>query len=55
MLSEIETLNTKLNGYHYLQREYWDGWDPWYPREQWHPFDPMLLSEGMFSAAMIFR
>ncbi|XP_059479405.1 transient receptor potential protein-like [Neocloeon triangulifer] len=35
-------------------REYWDGWDPWYPREEWHPFDPMLLSEGMFSAAMIF-
>ena len=25
----------------------------WIPREQWHPFDPMLLSEGLFGAAMI--
>ena len=25
----------------------------WTPREQWHPFDPMLLSEGMFGAGMI--
>ncbi|KAF4526038.1 hypothetical protein B566_EDAN000832 [Ephemera danica] len=34
-------------------REYWNGWDPYYPREQWDPFDPMLLSEGMFAAGMI--
>ncbi len=25
----------------------------WYPREEWHPFDPMLLSEGLFGAGMI--
>ncbi|CAG2064624.1 unnamed protein product [Timema podura] len=35
-------------------REYWKGLDPWYPRESWHPYDPMLLSEGAFAAGMIF-
>uniref|UniRef100_A0A182KCS2 Transient receptor ion channel domain-containing protein n=1 Tax=Anopheles christyi TaxID=43041 RepID=A0A182KCS2_9DIPT len=30
------------------------GLNPWYPREQWDPFDPMLLSEGAFAAGMIF-
>ncbi|KAL0852615.1 hypothetical protein ABMA27_016897 [Loxostege sticticalis] len=29
--------------------------DPWYPRDQWDAFDPMLLSEGAFAAGMIFR
>lgn len=28
--------------------------DPWYPREEWDPYDPMLLSEGVFAAGMIF-
>ncbi|XP_076686559.1 transient receptor potential isoform X2 [Andrena cerasifolii] len=37
-----------------VQREYWNGLDPWYPRDQWHAFDPMLLSEGAFAAGMIF-
>ncbi|KAG8233948.1 hypothetical protein J437_LFUL005154 [Ladona fulva] len=36
------------------QREYWNGGNPWYPREEWDPFDPMLLSEGAFAAGMIF-
>ncbi|KAF2355082.1 Transient receptor potential channel, partial [Trinorchestia longiramus] len=37
-----------------VHRDLWwyDKW-PWYPREQWHAFDPMLLSEGCFGAAMI--
>ncbi|XP_046395516.1 transient receptor potential protein-like [Ischnura elegans] len=35
-------------------REYWSGTNPWYPREEWDPFDPMLLSEGAFAAGMIF-
>lgn len=39
----------------YLQRESWEGKDPYYPRELWDEFDPMLLSEGAFGAAMIFR
>ncbi|EFX85740.1 hypothetical protein DAPPUDRAFT_309057 [Daphnia pulex] len=37
-----------------VQREQWEGLNPWYPREEWSTFDPMLLSEGMFGAAMIF-
>ncbi|XP_032795125.2 transient receptor potential protein [Daphnia magna] len=37
-----------------VQREQWAGQNPWYPREEWSTFDPMLLSEGMFGAAMIF-
>lgn len=36
------------------KRELGLGRDPWYPREQWDPFDPMLLSEGVFAAGMIF-
>ncbi|XP_037884366.1 transient receptor potential protein isoform X1 [Glossina fuscipes] len=28
--------------------------DPYFPREHWHPFDPMLLSEGAFAAGMVF-
>ncbi|XP_059484027.1 transient receptor potential protein-like [Neocloeon triangulifer] len=35
-------------------REQWNGWDPYYPREKWDPFDPDLLAEGMFAAGMIF-
>ncbi|XP_031369378.1 transient receptor potential protein isoform X2 [Apis dorsata] len=37
-----------------VQKEYRNGLDPWYPRDQWHAFDPMLLSEGAFAAGMIF-
>lgn len=37
-----------------MQRETWAGKNPWYPREQWDPYDPMLLSEGVFAAGMIF-
>lgn len=37
-----------------MQREQWAGKNPWYPREQWDPYDPMLLSEGVFAAGMIF-
>ncbi len=36
------------------QRDAAVGLNPWYPREQWDPFDPMLLSEGVFAAGMIF-
>lgn len=38
----------------HLQREYWNGENPWYPRDQWDAYDPMLLSEGAFAAGMIF-
>ncbi|XP_065332028.1 transient receptor potential protein-like isoform X2 [Cloeon dipterum] len=51
----ITWIGLRFTAVYVTWREYWNGWDPWYPREDWHPFDPMLLSEGMFSAAMIFR
>jgi len=35
-------------------REQWAGHNPWYPREEWNLFDPMLVSEAAFCAAMIF-
>lgn len=38
-----------------VQKDLWYDLWPYYPREMWHPFDPMLLSEGCFGAAMIFR
>ncbi|OAD53838.1 Transient receptor potential protein [Eufriesea mexicana] len=44
----------RLTAWIVVQREYWNGSDPWYPRDQWHAFDPMLLSEGAFAAGMIF-
>ncbi|XP_054291053.1 transient receptor potential protein-like [Macrosteles quadrilineatus] len=37
-----------------VYREYSMGMNPWYPREHWDQFDPMLLSEGAFAAGMIF-
>lgn len=36
------------------QRDLQVGLNPWYPREQWDPYDPMLVSEGVFAAGMIF-
>ncbi|XP_026669371.1 transient receptor potential protein isoform X2 [Ceratina calcarata] len=44
----------RVTAWFVVQREYWRGLDPWYPRDQWHAFDPMLLSEGAFAAGMIF-
>uniref|UniRef100_A0A146KZM0 Transient receptor potential protein n=6 Tax=Lygus hesperus TaxID=30085 RepID=A0A146KZM0_LYGHE len=37
-----------------VQREASYGIDPYYPRENWDMFDPMLISEGAFAAGMIF-
>ncbi|XP_049791463.1 transient receptor potential protein [Schistocerca nitens] len=44
----------RFTSWYIVQREYSQGMEPWYPREKWHPFDPMLLSEGAFAAGMIF-
>ncbi|GLH08835.1 Transient receptor potential protein [Gryllus bimaculatus] len=44
----------RLTSWYIVQREAASGLNPWYPRERWHPFDPMLLSEGAFAAGMIF-
>lgn len=37
-----------------FQRDLQNGLNAYYPREQWDPFDPMLVSEGVFAAGMIF-
>ncbi|XP_046748257.1 transient receptor potential protein [Diprion similis] len=47
-------ISLRLTAWFVVQREYWSGSDPWYPRDQWDAFDPMLLSEGAFAAGMIF-
>ncbi|XP_011699611.1 PREDICTED: transient receptor potential protein, partial [Wasmannia auropunctata] len=47
-------ISMRITAWWIVQREYWSGLDPWYPRDQWHAFDPMLLSEGAFAAGMIF-
>ncbi|XP_072746647.1 transient receptor potential protein isoform X2 [Anoplolepis gracilipes] len=47
-------ISLRITAWWIVQREYWSGLDPWYPRDQWHAFDPMLLSEGAFAAGMIF-
>ncbi|KAF7993327.1 hypothetical protein HCN44_006387 [Aphidius gifuensis] len=44
----------RLTAWFVVQREYWNGGDPWYPRDHWHVIDPMLISEGAFAAGMIF-
>lgn len=53
--SERIQLNAfNLIWFYFCQRDSWRGLNPWYPREQWDPYDPMLLSEGVFAAGMIF-
>ncbi|RLU15644.1 hypothetical protein DMN91_011398 [Ooceraea biroi] len=47
-------ISLRITAWWIVQKEYWSGLDPWYPRDQWHAFDPMLLSEGAFAAGMIF-
>ncbi|XP_022912799.2 transient receptor potential protein [Onthophagus taurus] len=44
----------RFSAIYIVWREGSEGKDPYYPREQWHMFDPMLLSEGAFAAGMIF-
>ncbi|XP_012217873.1 transient receptor potential protein isoform X2 [Linepithema humile] len=47
-------ISLRITAWWIVQREYWSGSNPWYPRDQWQAFDPMLLSEGAFAAGMIF-
>ncbi|XP_076315977.1 transient receptor potential protein-like isoform X2 [Tachypleus tridentatus] len=37
-----------------VHRELALGMDAYQPREKWHPYDPMLIAEGVFGAANIF-
>ncbi|KAG7304766.1 hypothetical protein JYU34_010121 [Plutella xylostella] len=50
----IAWISLRISSWYIVQRDYKNGLDPWYPRERWDSFDPMLLSEGAFAAGMIF-
>ncbi|XP_025422859.1 transient receptor potential protein isoform X1 [Sipha flava] len=47
-------ISLRFSSWYIVQREYSQGYDPWLPREDWDKFDPHLVSEGAFAAAMIF-
>ncbi|XP_058128061.1 transient receptor potential protein isoform X2 [Anopheles ziemanni] len=50
----IVWMSLRFTSWYTVWRDARAGLNPWYPREQWDPFDPMLLSEGAFAAGMIF-
>uniref|UniRef100_A0AAG5DVM5 Transient receptor ion channel domain-containing protein n=1 Tax=Anopheles atroparvus TaxID=41427 RepID=A0AAG5DVM5_ANOAO len=50
----IAWMSLRFTSWYTVWRDARAGLNPWYPREQWDPFDPMLLSEGAFAAGMIF-
>ncbi|CAG9782512.1 unnamed protein product [Diatraea saccharalis] len=50
----IAWISLRVSSWYIVQRDYRNGMDPWYPRERWDSYDPMLLSEGAFAAGMIF-
>lgn len=52
----VATIALRIVAYYQVQREVALGWNTAEsPREHWDAWDPMLLSEGLFSAANIFR
>ena len=59
-LADIFT-NTCFVGWIFLRMAAWVivkreealGINPYYPREEWHAYDPFLISEGLFGAGMI--
>jgi transient receptor potential cation channel subfamily C len=50
----VAWLSLRFTSYYVVHKDARAGLNPWYPREEWGPFDPMLLSEGAFAAGMIF-
>lgn len=50
----VAWISLRFTAYYTVQRDANAGLNAWYPREDWSPFDPMLLSEGAFAAGMIF-
>lgn len=50
----VAWISLRFTAWYTVQRDARAGLNPWYPREDWSPFDPMLLSEGAFAAGMIF-
>ena len=50
----VAWISLRFSAWYTVQRDASKGLNPWFPREEWSPFDPMLLSEGAFAAGMIF-
>ncbi|XP_062537580.1 transient receptor potential protein [Armigeres subalbatus] len=50
----IAWMSLRFTSWYTVWRDSRAGLNPWYPREQWDQYDPMLLSEGAFAAGMIF-
>lgn len=50
----VATVALRVVAYYRVQKEN-EGKGPWLQREEWDAWDPMLISEGLFSAANIFR
>ncbi|KAL7030847.1 hypothetical protein ACKWTF_006807 [Chironomus riparius] len=50
----VAWISLRLTSWYTVHRDANAGLNPWYPREEWSPYDPMLLSEGAFAAGMIF-
>ncbi|CAB4063023.1 TRPC4 [Lepeophtheirus salmonis] len=43
----------RATAYFIVKREESMGINPYYPREEWHAYDPYLIAEGLFGAGMI--
>ncbi|CAO1395343.1 unnamed protein product [Diamesa serratosioi] len=50
----VAWISLRFTSWFVVQRDAARGLNPWYPREEWGPYDPMLLSEGAFAAGMVF-
>ncbi|XP_037094495.1 transient receptor potential-gamma protein-like [Pollicipes pollicipes] len=50
----VNWIGLRATAFIIVWREQSAGIDPWRPKEQWHPYDPMFISEGMYGAANIF-
>lgn len=50
----VAWISLRFTSWYTVTRDAKMGLNPWYPREEWSPYDPMLLSEGAFAAGMIF-
>ncbi|KAF8790528.1 transient receptor potential protein-like isoform X2 [Argiope bruennichi] len=50
----LTCIGLRVSSWIIVQRELSRGINPYAPREDWDPYDPMLISEGIFGAANIF-
>ncbi|KAG8194409.1 hypothetical protein JTE90_011020 [Oedothorax gibbosus] len=50
----LACIGLRVSAWIIVRRELSHGYDAYLPREDWDPYDPMLISEGIFGAANIF-